>query len=192
MQFIPFNATVEATIVGVLGSGEDAVPANRPDLHGDLPGLPAALGRGAARIHAVPLPDVEPFDIASAINARQSAGLIKPSAMPEPYDRYDTERLVEIWTEAELPSTYTAEPVVLAGSLSIDRMLLAGGELAGIAGSFGLVGDRHLDLAVLQHSVHRELGAEAVFGFYESYGEDPNIVALDHFVLAALLLGWIV
>lgn len=111
--------------------------------------------------------------------------------MAEPYDRYAAERLVEIWTEAELPATYESTTVVLAGALSIDRMLLANGELSGIEGACGLIGDRHLDLAVLQHSVHRDLGAEAVFGFYESYGADPNIVALDHFVLAALLLGWI-
>jgi aminoglycoside phosphotransferase len=65
------------------------------------------------------------------------------------------------------------------------------GEVAGIRGEFGLVGDRHLDLAVIQHSIHRTLGAEAVFGFYEAYGSDPNIVALDHYVLTGLLLGWI-
>ena len=117
--------------------------------------------------------------------------MIDPASLPEPYDRYEADRLVEIWSDGALPESYESNSVVLAGSLTIDRMFLTDGELTGLSGDFGLVGDRHLDLAVVQHSIHRQLGAEAVFGLYEAYGSDPNIVVLDHYVLAGLLLGWI-
>ncbi len=192
MEIITFKTAAAEAIVIALGGTNAGAPADRPDLHGDLPGLPAALGRGTARIHGIPVPpNATQFDAAAAITARLAAGMIDPAAMPEPYDRYEADRLVEIWTEATLPDSYASIPVVLAGSLTIDRMLLADGELSGISGEFGLVGDRHLDLAVAQHSVHHQLGAEAVFGFYEAYGADPNIVVLDHHVLSGLLLGWI-
>ena len=68
---------------------------------------------------------------------------------------------------------------------------MADGEVAGIgSGGYGIVSDRHLDLAVLHHSIHTTLGAEAVFSFYEAYGSDPSLVLLDRYVIAAHLLGW--
>ena len=192
MEFISFDAAAKEAIVAALGDSNEGAPADRPDLHGDLPGLPGAVGRGVAKIHQIQVPaSSDRFDVEAAIAARLNAGLIDPGTLPEPYDRYEADRLVEIWTEAVLPDSYHSEPVVLAGSLTIDRMFLTAGELTGLSGDFGMVGDRHLDLAVIQYSIHHQLGAEAVFGLYEAYGADPNIVVLDHYVLAGLLLGWI-
>ena len=47
----------------------------------------------------------------------------------------------------------------------------------------------HFDLAIVQRSLHYDLGPAAVFGSYEGYGADPDLVRLDHFVLASLLIG---
>ena len=187
-----FNLALGAHIASALGDPGPGVPADRPDLHGDLPGLPAALGRGAARIHSLPLP-VSPqfFDLEAAVEERLEAGLIDPSTLPEPYDRYSAADLVAHWKAAPV-SAQIEDPVCTVGWLTVDRFLLNNGEACGIAGGpFGLLANRHLDLAVLHASIHEKLGAEAVFGFYEAYGTDPSILELDRYTTAAYLLGWL-
>ncbi len=193
MEFDRSVATaILETLGGTAGAENRGVPANRPDLHGDLPGLPAALGRGLARIHATPLPSVANLtDFGAEIEQRLDAGQIDTATLPEPYDRYEASRLVSIWKSTSAPASYEHQPVPLIGGPTVERLLLTDGEVSGVSGSFGLIGDRHADLAALQHSIHHSLGPEAVFGFYEAYGRDPNIVVLDQFVLAGLLCGWI-
>ncbi len=85
---------------------------------------------------------------------------------------------MEIWRRWPQPVTASGPAVCSVGRLSVDRMLLSDGEVVDIGGGpFGLMADRHLDLAVLHHSLHLTLGADAVFGFYEAYGIDPDLVA---------------
>lgn len=144
-----------------------------------------------ARIHAAPIPaKAARFNVVAAIRDRLEAGLITTSSMPEPYDRYSAQELGELFEQS--PGTEASPaPTCAVGRLSLDRILLTDGEVSGIdGGGYGLVSDRHLDLAVLHHSIHSTLGAEAVFGFYEAYGSDPSLVLLDRFVIAAYLLGW--
>lgn len=188
---VEFDPRVAAAIASAL-AGSPGVPADRPDLHGDLPGLPSALGRGVARIHAATLPsEVALFDVEAAIRDRLEAGLISTTEMPEPYDRYSEQELAELFQQSPGGERVSAGPTCVVGRLTLDRILMADGEVCGIAGEgFGLVGDCHLDLAVLHHSIHSSLGAEAVFGFYEAYGSDPSLVLLDRYVIAAHLLGW--
>jgi aminoglycoside phosphotransferase len=52
-----------------------------------------------------------------------------------------------------------------------------------------IVADRHLDLAIAHLSVGAVLGQEAVFGFYDAYGRDPDLIRLDRAVLVAHVLG---
>ncbi|MBT8240900.1 MAG: hypothetical protein KJN63_06700 [Acidimicrobiia bacterium] len=187
-----FNREVAAAIELSLGPPLTGDPADRPDLHGDLPGLPAALGRGLATIHrSVVPPGLQPADLGELIRTRLDRGAVTPADMPDPYSRYDPEQLIEIWSQGEERGAGSGAPVCLVGGLTIDRLLIHSGEVAGVRGAFGLIGDRHLDLAVIQTSIHHTLGAEAVFGFYEAYGSDPNIVLLDQHVLSGMLLGWI-
>ncbi len=187
-----FNRHVAAAIEASLGGPAAGDPADRPDLHGDLPGLPAALGRGLAAIHGSDIPpDAEPANLAGLIRTRLDRGAIRTDQLSDPYSRYGADQLVAVWDEGAARCSDTSIMVCLVGAPTIDRLLIRGGEVAGVSGPFGLVGDPHLDLAVIQHSIHRTLGAEAVFGFYEAYGSDPNIVMLDHYVLTGLLLGWI-
>ena len=49
-------------------------------------------------------------------------------------------------------------------------------------------GDAHLDLAVTHRQVHDVLGPGAVFEFYDGYGTEPDLVLLDRFTLAGLLV----
>jgi hypothetical protein len=187
-----FNRDVAAAIEAALGGPADGDPADRPDLHGDLPGLPAALGRGLATIHSSEVPpQVEPADLSSLIRMRLDHGAIATDELSDPYSRYDAGQLVTIWEDGAERCKDDSGLVCLIGAPRIDRLLMRDGEVAGVNRPFGLLGDRHLDLAVIQHGIHRTLGAEAVFGFYEAYGSDPNLVLLDHHVLSGLLLGWI-
>ncbi len=188
-----FDSQVAAAIHGALGDPGDGHRADRPDLHGDLPGVPAALGRGLARIHRVVLSDpVAPVDVSALVEDLLLAGRLDTLSLPEPYRRYRAAELVEMWRRWPEPVTPTAPAVCSVGRLTVDRMLLADGEVVGIGGGeYGLIADRHLDLAVIHHSIHLSLGAEAVFGFYEAYGMDPDLVLLDRYVLCAHLLGWL-
>ncbi|NNE96499.1 MAG: hypothetical protein HKN24_10770 [Acidimicrobiales bacterium] len=173
----------------VISDIQGAAPADRPDLHGDLPALPGALGRGLAAVHDVrPPPSAQPLDLVACVQERFVRGEIRPDELPDPYRRYSAVRLVELWQDRHAPPDRS---VCLVGAATIDRFLIDRGEVAGLVAPFGLVGDRHLDLAVLHHSIHDTLGPEAVFGFYQAYGSDPDLVRLDHHVLTSLLLGWL-
>lgn len=184
----PVDPAAATAIDRVLGRGA-GVPADRPDLHGDLPGLAALLGRIVARIHAVTVPDsAEPFDPLAGIERRLAAGRIDPDRLPHPYSSHAPEELVERFRRA--PATDGCSPVCCVGALTIDRLLISGDELVGIAGGYGLVADRHADLAVVQQSIFTLLGGDAVFGFYEAYQTQPNIIELDRWTLAGHLLGW--
>ena len=187
-----FDPLVAASIAAGFVTSSVGNPANRPDLHGDLPGLPAAVGRGVARIHATPIPaETVRFNVVAAIQDRLEAGLIETASMPEPYSRYSAQELSDLFERSPGGDAFGGGPTCVVGQLTLDRILLADGEVSGIGGGgYGLAGDPHLDLAVLHHSIHTTLGAEAVFGFYEAYGSDPSLVLLDRYVIAAYLLGW--
>jgi aminoglycoside phosphotransferase len=51
-----------------------------------------------------------------------------------------------------------------------------------------MAADRHFDLAVLHRSVHDLLGPEAVFRLYDAYGLEPDLIRLDHYILASHLI----
>lgn len=177
-----------------------AHPAARPDLHGDLPGVPSALGSALRAVHNTSLRDLvsDPQtlratdcweDVASRIQNRIRNNLIAPDQFPEPYSRYGTTELWDLWVSGQPPHR-DADVVLCIGDASMDNLRMAHGKVVGCASTGeAMIADRHLDLARMQMSVQEHLGNEAVFGFYESYGSEPGLLALDHYVMANLLLG---
>lgn len=174
-----------------LGLSCDGHPANRPDLHGDLPRLGAIMGQALAQLHGLesggaPFPSGWDW-ICDCIAGRLSSGAIDPAALSKPYDLYSAEQLVQMWQATRPPSE---DLVVCIGRATLADVLIKDSCLAGFENAdYSMIADRHLDLAVAQQSIHAELGSEAVFGFYEGYGMDANIVKLDHYILASRLLG---
>lgn len=165
------------------------IPADRPELHGDTDRLVAAVADALRHLHALPVEEC-PFDagwdqldaqVASALSARR----IDPSSLIQPFDRYEPERLVQLWRQGR---PQREEPAVVHGNPELSNLLVDGPRLTGLldVGRLG-VGDRHLDLAIVHQSIQRHLGPHGVFAFYDAYGTDPDIVRLEHYRLAALL-----
>ncbi len=174
--------------LGLTGEGHRA---NRPDLHGDLPRLAVIVGEGLAALHALD-PAEAPLQsgwnlISQTINDRLEQGLIDSTKLGRPYDGYRADRLVKFWREGRPAQD---ELVVCCGNPVLSNLLLADSKMTGfVSADHAFIADRHLDLAIVQQSIHIELGSEAVFAFYSGYGRDANIVSLDHYVLASRLLG---
>jgi aminoglycoside phosphotransferase len=127
------------------------------------------------------------------VGDRVAEGLLRPELLPHPYQRYSVDELIKLVGEGANVATDRAEdePVPVHGDPRLAHLVVDDGDgfrvVDGLAGA-GL-GDRHLDLAIAQQSVHHHLGAEAVMAFYHGYGRDPDLVLLDHYILMSLLLG---
>lgn len=169
------------------GDSSEAVPGDRPDLVGDVGAVAVALAELLGRLHQLPIDDVPFGGDWEAVNARVLAAGVDAAGLPEPYCRYDSERLTELWTQSRPASE---ELVVCHGSPELSTMRFTEGTLVGIDPPNRLcLADRHLDLAIAQQSLSRHLGPESVFVFYDAYPVQPDLVRLDHYVLASLLGG---
>ncbi len=175
------------------------VPADFIDNLGSPEGMIELVGQSLRVLHDTPL-GIDAGDLfadgwdarASQIAQRRDANLIKPASLPDPYSRYGAERLVEMWREGrpDLDGTTADELVLCHGAPSLDNIIVDQGELVGFVGLDQLcIGDRHLDLAVIHRSLQATIGGEAAFIFYDAYGIDPNVVRLDHYMFADLLLS---
>jgi aminoglycoside phosphotransferase len=170
-------------------AGSDGYPADRPDLHGDLDGVAAALGTAMRRLHEIPIADAPLESGWEHLEQRiaDNAPSVVAADLPEPYRRYTVARLLELWREGR---PQVEDLVVCHGDARICNFLMTDGVVTGMEALGNLcIVDRHFDLAIIQRSLHFDLGPAAVFGFYQGYGVDPDLVRLDHFVLASLLLG---
>ncbi|MEZ5227573.1 MAG: phosphotransferase [Acidimicrobiales bacterium] len=163
--------------------------AHRVDAHGDMQGVPATLARALRQLHDQVV-DVDDFPFAAgwddlAADVTASIADLDPSTLPDPYARYDAERLAEIWREGR-PGT---EDIVLChGDPSLPNLLIDPGVVGWVDVGRLRLADRHLDLAVAQYSIHRNFGPDAVFAFFEAYDLDPDLVRIDHYLLANFLL----
>lgn len=170
------------------------LPADQPDRHGEPEALAGLVGEGLAALHRLPVSVLGPTgargdELVDRCRRAVVDRLVDASALPPPYDRYEPARLLELLVAGRQPVDET--PVVCHGWPGLDRCLVDGPRFAGFDGfESALVADRHLDLAVAHLAVASVLGAEAVFALYEGYGADPDLVRLDHHVLAAHLLGY--
>jgi aminoglycoside phosphotransferase len=167
----------------------DGRPAHLGDRHLDPGQVVAAVAAGLRGLHALAV-DECPFDagwdrLDAEVGESLAAGRIDPAALPEPFCRYPAERLVELWRQGRPPPD---DPVVVHGDACLPNLLVDGAAFTAMVdvGRLG-VGDRHLDLAILHHSLHRNLGPQAVFGFYDAYGRDPDLARLEHYRLGDLL-----
>ncbi|MEM9656080.1 MAG: phosphotransferase [Actinomycetota bacterium] len=180
------------------GSG---IAADRPDLHPDPDDLVAAVGAGMQALHGTaverfpvdeagaPVPSGWPV-IAERCRAAVAAGLVDPGRLPEPYRRYTAAELLDLLLDGRPDSGDQPELVVCHGRPTLDRLLVHNGRFVGFTDSANaLLSDRHLDLAIVHQSVQQVFGPEAVFRFYASYGRDPNVATLEHYVLVSHLLG---
>lgn len=165
------------------------VPAHRPDLHGDVGSLAEVAGVALRELHAVPVDAAPPtiergWDALAALAEVTVAGGL--AVIDEPYDRYTADRLLEMWRAGRPP---TEDLVVCHGDPALPNLMANQGSFTGFVDLAGVrVADRHLDLAHAHVSVHRNLGPEAVYVFYDTYGLDPDLVSLDHYLLAKQLL----
>ncbi len=178
--------------------GVSAVGANRADrfeLHGEPNRLAAAAGEGLAQLHRLP---IEPrladqagdgFETAlELIEQRLASRLIDPEALPDPYCRYEATRLVELARSAP-----QGRPDIgwCHRCPTLDQFMVANSAFVGFVGpSRAGVGDRHLDVAILQLDIARLIGAQGVITFHEAYGMGVDIVQLDRCLLLAHLSGF--
>jgi len=166
------------------------VPSHRPDLHGDVGSLAEVAGNALRELHALPI-DLAPsslergweaLDAVAAANVASGLGEVD-----EPYQRYSGEKLLELWREGR---PEVEDLVICHGNATLPNMIAQQGVFAGWVGLGGVrVADRHLDLAFAHESIHRSLGPEAVYVFYDTYGQDPELLRLDHYLLAKQLLA---
>lgn len=172
------------------------VPADRPELHGQVEGLVDGLASALKELHSVDLSNVEIATQADAgeqawsllehdIRLAIEADTVDVASLPDPYSRYEAAALFAIWADGK-PDP--ADVVLCHGNPVLSAFYFDGPDFVGVddIGTIQL-GDRHLDLAIVQHEIHTKLGPEAVFRFYDVYGDDPSLLRLDHYLLASFL-----
>lgn len=179
----------------------NGVPADRPDRHPEPGNLARLIGEGLAAFHALPIAlldgeaagerDTDPWTpIVERCRRSVDDGLVDAAKLPAPYDRYQPDRLLEMLVDGGAAAGRPSEaPTLCHGAPEAARFLIDGDRFVGFdAIDEPLVADHHLDLAVAHLSVADALGAEAVYGFYEGYGTDPDLARLDRAILARHLL----
>ncbi|MFT7597749.1 MAG: aminoglycoside phosphotransferase [Acidimicrobiales bacterium] len=164
---------------------EGVLGGDRPDRLGDLVSVVGLVAEILLRIHALPIDDA-PFDRGWEALASRLDNEVDGAELPEPYCRYDLATLQRLWRDGR-PDT--EDLVVCHGSPLLVNMGFGDGRLTTLARvDHPCVADRHLDLAIAHQSIQQHLGPEAVFAFYDAYGIPPDLVRLDHYVLASHLL----
>lgn len=185
------------------------VPADRPDRHPEPGTLATRAGEALAALHALSIDlaidpagdradrgtedttDRDPWaPIVARCQRAVAAGLVDSVDLPSPYDRYQPEELLDLLVAGVAAAGPPPDgPVLCHGRPELGRVLVDGDRLVGFDGlETAVVADRHLDLATAHLSVAEVLGAEAVYGFYEGYGTDPDLARLDRAMLAHHLL----
>jgi aminoglycoside phosphotransferase len=205
----PFaTPTLVGSVDGWLVTARPATAsAAEPDRHAEPGLLAAAVGHGLRQIHDLPpallgpsatddataeVTDLAGWGVVVArCRAAVAAGRVDAADLVAPYDRYEPERLLDLLAE-RFPDGVDRDraPVLCHGAADPARFAVDAGRFAGLDRWDGpLVADPHLDLAAAHLGVQRSLGAEAVYGLYEGYGSDPELIVLDRAILAVVLLS---
>lgn len=164
--------------------------SDRIDLHGDIHGIVGVIADALHRVHrsAVGRDDF-PFAVgweAYAAEVEQAASTLDPTTLPDPYRRYSASDLLGFF----LDGRPAKEDLVLCHGKPVLENLVVEGTNAGWVDLGRLrLADRHVDLAIVQQSLHRRFGPESVFAFYEAFGAEADMVRLDHYLLGALILS---
>ena len=166
-------------------------PVPRPELQPNPDEVPAVLGAAMAELHRLD-PASCPFDGGwssqlTIVEQAVEAKMLDASTLPDPYGRYRPDQLLAMIVESQ-PSDVDA--VVCLGTPVASNLFLRGGVFCGAVGVNTLgIADRHRDLAVCHRSLLAHFGPEALLGFYEGYGTDPDLVRLDHYILIDVVLA---
>ncbi len=124
--------------------------------------------------------------LASQVRSELQSSRFVSAQLPEPYNRYGADQLLEMF-EGGRPAS--ADNVVSHGNFTPANVLVADGRPAGLLGLSAVrIIDRHFDMARMHLAISGQIGSEAVFGFYEGYGMEPNLIAVDHYIFAHTLL----
>lgn len=189
-------------LVTTVPSGQ---PATEPERQPRPDEVPSAIGAALRRLH-----DLDPSTVlggvkgagrtsgpSASLEERVRAGLaggaIDPTALPDPYRRYGAAELGDMVRDGAERSAAAARragdaEVVTHGDPAVGNWFLDGGALAATTGLHRAGrADRHLDLAIAYRSLSDHFGPEAVFGFVDAYGTDPDLIRLDHHLLVGLL-----
>lgn len=181
-------------------------PAAEPERQPRPDEVPSAIGAALRRLH-----DLDPVTAVRGIDPRHggtgssaslearvlvalASGAIDPAALPDPYRRYGAPDLAAMVGEGAERSAAAARragdvAVVNHGDPVAGNWFLDGGALGGVTGLHRAgPADRHLDLAIAYRSISDHFGPEAVFGFVDAYGTDPDLIRLDHHLLVSLLV----
>ncbi len=159
--------------------------AHQPERHGQIGGLAELAGRTLRELHDTPVRKVNRvgWDI---VADRVAESDVMTENLPEPFCRYDRDRLLELWRGSRPANE---QLVMCHGRPRLENLFVAATEFGGwVEPRQVVIADRHLDLAIAHRSIQDRLGNDAVFLFYEAYGSDPSLVALEHYLLADLLM----
>lgn len=176
-------------------------PGSMVAYHPDPGALTIGIGESLRTLHQLDTNNPNRFQLvgspgwehlATQVRNRLSADDFDPMTLREPYSRYQADQLLDMF-ESGRPSDEAGSlesEVISHGNFRPANVLVSGGVPAGFLGLSAMrVIDRHFDLAQMHLAISAQLGPEAVFGFYEGYGSDPNLVAIDHYVFAHSLLS---
>ena len=171
-------------------------PGNMVEHHPEPAALAAGLGRSLHALHHLDPTTVsadlklchgEGWEgVAQQVESRLDANNFEPRELREPYRRYGPEQLWEMFRGAR---PQQEDLVINHGQFLPSNVLVSGGETGGLLGLSSMrLADRHFDLARMHLAIHELLGGEAVFAFYDAYGSEPNLIAIDHYIFAHTLL----
>lgn len=167
----------------------DGVPADRPDLHGDVGSLAEVAGTALRQLHDLSV-DLAPQQLERGWDAVERVAALSVGGgideVDEPYQRYSPPELLDLF-RAGRPAD--EDLVICHGDADLANMVAHQGAFVGWVDLGGVrLADRHFDLAHAHASVLRSLGPEAVYVFYDAYGRDPDLLRLDHYLLAKQLM----
>jgi aminoglycoside 3'-phosphotransferase-2 len=150
----------------------DIPPGHRARVDGDLPALVRAIGRGLARLHALPAADC-PFDEMPRTRlARAREAIDRNQVDASQFDDRNAGVTPEMLYQRLAGAVPAPEDVVVVhGDATLANMLIGpDGQLGFIDCANAGRSDRYLDLAVAEMDLHAGFGPEAASGLIAAYG----------------------
>jgi aminoglycoside 3'-phosphotransferase II len=138
----------------------------------DPPAMVRAIGRGLARLHALPAADC-PFDeMPRARLARARQAIDRGEVDASGFDGRNAGVTPEVLYRRLAAAVPASEDVVVVhGDATLENMLIGpGGEVGFIDCSHAGRSDRYLDLAVVEMNLREDFGRKAADGFKAAYG----------------------
>jgi aminoglycoside phosphotransferase len=172
-EFLMKACTDEVTAVLMTAiSGRHLVPGQAAGGAGDRPAMVRAIGRGLARLHALPAVDC-PFDEMPRTRlARARADIDRNLIDGSQFDDRNAGVTPDMLYRRLAGAVPVPEDVVVAhGDATLENILVgAGGEPGFIDCGQAGRSDRYLDLALIEADLRNDFGPDAAEGFLAAYG----------------------